>query len=184
MRPAQRFAVIYILGIAAAFVVNYPGRATPDVIDMLSQARDVGKINDWHSPAITFFYGFLGPILGYPAGGLLLQSIVLLAWPSRVLADICHSGPLHMRAAVAPGLWSLVCIAFVALAGEINKDVALASLLSLILFILHGKEQDRDILGCFSSGRWVALAACAAGLVMGRSVNVLSLATTAGALVI
>lgn len=56
------------------FAVNYPGRLTSDslysIITMASH-RDIGN---WHSATLGWLWSLPGPLLGQPAGALLMQS--------------------------------------------------------------------------------------------------------------
>jgi hypothetical protein len=81
------YCILYLLLVTTAVNCNWSGRKNADTIDKLHQAMHPEALNNWHAPFITLCYGFLGPIFGYPGGALVLQSAVLLLWPSVVLFE-------------------------------------------------------------------------------------------------
>src|SRR4051794_40236803 len=74
--PIAFFWPIGIAFTAAAFALSYPGRLNPDslyaVITM--SARD--QFGNWHSPTLSWLWSIPGPLLGQPAGALLVQSVL------------------------------------------------------------------------------------------------------------
>ena len=60
---------IYVALVAITWLVNYPGRLNPDLLGMLIQAQNIGELNDWHAPSVTWLLGSLfTPLLSQPAG--------------------------------------------------------------------------------------------------------------------
>ena len=139
----RKFAIIYAGFVVLSLVANYPGRPNADTVVMLWQAHNVGELNSWNSPFCTFFYGLLGPIFGYPLGALIAQSLVLLAWPAKVLgALISIPGARSVTRVTCIVLWTLVCCCFIALAGELVKDMIFCSFLSLVFLVSGSAESD------------------------------------------
>ncbi len=153
------YAALVFISIAA----NYPGRANSDTVDMLSQATDLTRLNDWHSPFITFAYGFLGPLFGYPAGALIVQSLLLMTWPALLGARI---GGLRLHPAItvaAYALWGGLCALVIALSGQIIKDMLLVAFMSFFLFLEMQTRRNAEIL--------LGEIICAAGIILIRPVN-------------
>jgi hypothetical protein len=132
----MRLIFMYALLVSFTIVVNWPGRANPDTIDMLYQARSIESLNSWHSPFITFMYGLLGPIFGYPGGGLVVQSILMMTWPILLLDKIQCLPISGLRKFGLITLWLILVSLLVVLSGQIVKDSLIAALLSAIFFIV------------------------------------------------
>jgi hypothetical protein len=121
--------------------VNYPGRLNPDSYDMLTQAQHVDTLNDWHSPAVIWLWSLFTPVLGQPAGALLVQSLLLFVYP--VVAWIkpistADRGPLDQALSVGYGV---LLLALIPLAGAISKDQILIGLILCLLAIIHNESK-------------------------------------------
>lgn len=125
---------VYAAFVAISYLVNYPGRAYPDSIGMLWAAADIQRLDSWHAPVVTFMYGLLDPILGSPAGALLVQSLLIMSWPSLVAVQIATADVKRAAKFALLAGWTVVCIVLIALSGQIVKDVATMGLLSTLLF--------------------------------------------------
>jgi hypothetical protein len=132
----SEFLVPYIVLVIIAFAANWPGRANPDTIDMLWQARELSGLNDWHAPFITLIYGLLSPLLGSPGGALMLQVTTLMLWPSFIFAQIARARIGTISRGIAFCLWCVICAVLVALSGQIVKDMLLVCFASVLLLLL------------------------------------------------
>ncbi|MGD0418451.1 MAG: hypothetical protein ABSA68_02540 [Xanthobacteraceae bacterium] len=137
---------IYAGLVALAFSINYPGRLTPDSLDMLTQAVHPEALNDWHEPATTEFWLIFAPILGQPASALLSQALLIFFYPAilieRTIAQRLITVPLLL------GLTAFVA-ALVAVTGIISKDIVLVGLVFCLLAVLD--FHSASALGVFRS---------------------------------
>jgi hypothetical protein len=180
--PNRTFLLLYVSLVTLSIVVNYPGRPNTDTLVMLWEAHNVRDLGSWNSPFCTFFYGLFGPIFGYPFGALIAQSLVLLAWPAQVLgALISISSTKPLTRGICIGLWALVSCCFVALAGELIKDMIFCAFLSLAFFVCGSVECDES-LWRLSAGRAAALVAAAVGMALVRPTNLILIAVAGFAL--
>lgn len=180
----RKFAIIYAGFVVLSLAANYPGRPNADTVVMLWQAHNVSELNSWNSPFCTFFYGLLGPIFGYPLGALIAQSLVLLAWPAQVLSALISTpGARSVTRVTCIVLWTLVCCCFIALAGELVKDMIFCSFLSLV-FLVSGSAENDELLWRISKDRAVALAASIVAIAVIRPSNVVLVAVVGLALVV
>jgi hypothetical protein len=142
IRSKAAFWTCYLIAVFVALLINWPGRAFSDTIDMMYQARNLDSLTNWHSPFATFAFSLFGPVAGYPGGGLVMQTMLLLLWPARVLAGLVtgSSTPLRNAALIA---WILVVIGFTVLAGQVVKDVLLLGFCSALLFAYEDKWHSR-----------------------------------------
>jgi hypothetical protein len=119
--------------LAAAFLLNYPGRLTPDALVQLIGAANPRLLDDWHSPLVGWLWNLPAPLLGQPAAALFVQSLPL--------AFFAAVGP-------APFRWSaretmlfaaelLFKLSLVAWAGLIIKDVLLLGIVLALLACLR-----------------------------------------------
>jgi hypothetical protein len=174
----RRTLFIYASFVMLSLAVNYPGRTNADTLVMLWQAHNVGQLDSWNSPFCTFFYALLGPLFGYPFGGLILQSLVLLAWPAQVMSSLLSRTSVRPSARVlCIALWTLVSCCFIALAGELIKDMIFCSFLSLAFFVCGSVESDESLLR-IEGGRAVALVAAVVAIAVIRPSNVVLVAIT------
>lgn len=179
----RKFVIIYASFVALSLATNYPGRPNADTLVMLWQAHNVGQLNSWNSPFCTFFYGLLGPFFGYPFGALVAQSLVLLAWPAHVLSILISAVSARLLTRVIfIALWTLVSCCFIALAGELTKDMIFCSFLSFIFFVCGSAESD-DSFWRISTERAVALVAAVVAIAIIRPSNVVLVAVVGFALV-
>lgn len=131
----KTFFIAYAILVALAISVNFPGRANSDTIDMLYQARNLDALNDWHAPFITFVYGLLSPIFGSPAGALILQAAIIMVWPAYIFSRIVHSRSGFGSKLLGISVWCIVCSAFIALAGQIWKDMLVVGFAGILLVL-------------------------------------------------
>lgn len=173
--PRQRgLLASYIVLAATAFIVNYPGRATPDALDMLWQARNVTALTDWHSPFVTFVYGFFAPVTGSPSGALLVQCALLMSWPAIILWNILSDRRTYPVTACLFILWSFVLFTFIAMSGEIVKDILELSFLSAIFFLFEARRKRISLARTDSQfAAWLTV--CAVGATLVRPTNLIVL---------
>jgi hypothetical protein len=137
----------YLILTVLAVLVNWPGRVSPDTVDMLWQAQHPESITDWHSPFITFSYSILWPLFGYPGGALVIQSMLLMLWPASVTHGLLVSQTHYFTKLLFFIVWLVVCVIMIALAGQIVKDVFIAGIISSIFYLggWLGATYDEDI---------------------------------------
>ncbi|HEY1560542.1 MAG TPA: hypothetical protein VGF71_06605, partial [Caulobacteraceae bacterium] len=135
--------------VTVAFFINYPGRISPDSLYMLTQAAHPAVLNNWHEPITTSFWIVFDPILLPPAGALLVQSLILLVYPSIMLGrstiSLFSAGlrSPHFEPALFHIVYNSILIAaLVCLAGTILKDVVLAGLIMCILAVVDARELE------------------------------------------
>lgn len=143
----DRHAFIKIYGclMLLAILVNWPGRVFPDTVDMLWQAQNPEYVTDWHSPFITFLYGLLWPLFGYPGGALVFQSLLLMLWPASVLHALLVSHANYYLKIPLLFLWVLVCSIIIALAGQIVKDVCVLGFYSVMFYLISRRNVFGDV---------------------------------------
>jgi len=136
MRREQAFFPIYIGLVLIAVIVNFPGRLNPDTVSMMWQAANPTQLNTWHAPFATFVLSFLNPAFGAPGGGLIIQSILMMLWPAIIASEVVRSrGNLSIRLIYLLG-WGAVCAVFIALSGQVNKDILLLAFISSGFFLV------------------------------------------------
>jgi hypothetical protein len=167
------FYLVYALMVAMAIVVNLPGRANSDSIDMLWMAHDLGALNDWHSQFVSFVYGLLGPVFGYPSGALVVQSALLMSWPALVLVRLARANIATPQKTGLLIAWSLFCCALIALSGQIVKDVLGLGFMSVIFCVYVGRSRSPEL--HLTPREWGAIAAASLCLALVRSTNLLPL---------
>ena len=139
MRPVFSYLAL----VATACLVNWPGRLVSDSRDMLLQARGVSEFNNWHSPALTWLWGAFTPILGQPAGALLLQALLIFAYPAFVLLAPHGKELAGVHSAVYWGVRGLIVMALIAACGWIIKDETLLGLILCLLLALFWLASSR-----------------------------------------
>jgi len=127
---------LYVVLVLVAWLVNWPGRLYPDSEDMLLQARDISSLNDWHPPVVTWLWSLPTPMLGQPAGALLVQVLLLFAYPAMVLLTPAQKH-WDARNLVHTVGWSLLLLALIAAAGNILKDLTLLGFILCFLATIH-----------------------------------------------
>ena len=137
---------IYLVLTVLAILVNWPGRVNPDTVDMLWQAQNPALMTDWHSPFITFSYGILWPVFGYPGGALVIQSALLMLWPALVLHRLLVSQSCLLVNLLFLVVWLAISMVFIALAGQVVKDVFVVGIFSAIFCFIgfRGSIYDAD----------------------------------------
>jgi hypothetical protein len=125
---------IYASLVVLAFSVNYPGRLTPDSLDMLTQAAHPETLNDWHEPATIGFWLLFAPVLGQPASALLCQALLIFVYPAVLIEQA-------IAKRISKVLFLLGLAAFVAaligVTGIIGKDIVLLGLVMCLLAVLE-----------------------------------------------
>jgi hypothetical protein len=129
MRTATVLA-IYVGLVGLAFSVNYPGRLTPDSLDMLTQAAHPEILNDWHEPATIGFWLLFAPILGQPASALLIQALSIFIYPAILIERT-----IAQRLVAVPFLAAFIA-ALVGVTGLISKDIVSIGLILCLLAAL------------------------------------------------
>jgi hypothetical protein len=128
---------IYVGLVALTFSVNYPGRLTPDSLDMLTQAAHPEVLNDWHEPATIGFWLLFAPILGQPASALLIQALLIFIYPA-----ILVERTIAQRVVAVPFLVAFIA-ALVGVTGLISKDIVLIGLIMCLLATLDFRPARR-----------------------------------------
>lgn len=134
---------IYFALVVLAVVINWPGRANPDTVDMLYQATHLEALNQWHSPVITFLYGLAGPVFGYPGGGLIIQSALMMIWPAYLLTRMLRFRGSYVLQGTGLVLAGLLTFVFLALSGQVIKDVLMVALMSPAFAIISHLRDRR-----------------------------------------
>jgi hypothetical protein len=129
----SHFAAWYCTLIILSVLLNYPGRASPDSLDMIQQSRNLASLNDWHSPFVTWFWSLLDVPLGQPAGALLIQCLLLFSWPALLLARWSQKRFAFYRGLVVLGL----TVVLVPVAGAVTKDTVLIAFTSGMFCVLE-----------------------------------------------
>jgi hypothetical protein len=108
---------------------------------MLFQAQYVEAVNDWHAPAVTWLWSLFTPVLGQPAGALLVQSLLILVYPVLLLTKLYPTGSLGItRTALLVGYGAFLLV-LIPLAGNISKDQVLIGLILCLLSLIHLKTE-------------------------------------------
>jgi hypothetical protein len=136
---------LYAALVAAAWLINYPGRLNWDSYDMLTQAEAVEVLSDWHSPAVTWLWSLFAPVLGQPAGALLVQSLLIFVYPVVLWMKRDRTpvgfGIAHLVFFVG---YTILVLSLLPLTGQIIKDVILVGLILCLLSIVHLNSEVRD----------------------------------------
>lgn len=143
-RPLIFLAFLYL-----SFAVNYPGHLNPDSLEQLVWAAHPSRMTDWHSPVVTWLWSISGPLLGQPAGALIIQCLCF----SLFVAVLPVFPEYNVRAAallLAEGFFRL---SLVAIAGIVVKDVLLLALILSIIAALQLARSSED------PTRWLSISA-------------------------
>src|SRR5215469_4207299 len=81
---------VYLALVLLAWLVNYPGRIGSDTLSQLTEAQNLQKLNDWHSPVVTWLFSLFTPALGQTAGALLVQALLVFFYPAIILRPQDH----------------------------------------------------------------------------------------------
>ena len=125
---------IYAGLVGLAFSVNYPGRLTPDSLDMLMRAAHPETLNNWHEPATIGFWLLFAPVLGQPASALLSQALLIFAYPAVLIERAIAKRTINVPFQV--GLAAFVA-ALVGVTGIVVKDMVLVGLFMCLLAVLE-----------------------------------------------
>lgn len=136
----QTTLILYLALVAVAWLVNWPGRLNPDSYDMLTQARDISTLTDWHAPIITWLWSLFTPALGQPAGALLMQALLIFAYPVMVLTSSSSKESLGFVGIVHWVGWVVCLLALIAATGHVLKDHMLVGFILCFLTTLHLME--------------------------------------------
>lgn len=124
--PPARFSwLVFALFLILCVAVNYPGRVNEDSLQQLAGAADRASRTDLHSPLVAWIWGLPAPLLGQPAGALLVQSLLLAFYAAMVPAAL----PRDLRGVAALAMETVFKLALVVSAGFIIKDMLLVGLL-------------------------------------------------------
>ena len=157
--PAVDFHWPIALVMAAACVVaSYPGRLNQDSLDAVITTTAVGARGNWHSPTLAWLWGLPGPILGQPAGALLMQAILF-----GLYAGFLPRLPATARGRLTLGGELLLRVALVGAFGFIGKDIVLVG--AMLLWIQIARH------GVHAGLRWRHHGALAAITVLALSIK-------------
>ena len=110
-----------------------PGQS--DTLDQLTQAGNLATLNDCQAPVLTWLYSLFTPVLGQPAGALLIQAMLMFFFPAIVLAD-ANDRRIGIADMALTAAWGVFTVALVTITGQILKDVievgAILCLLALV----------------------------------------------------
>jgi hypothetical protein len=134
---------VYLALVSLAWLINYPGRLNPDTLDQLTQARNLDKLGDCQAPVLTWLYSLFAPVLGQPAGALLIQAMLMFVFPALVL-----SRTTDRRASIAnmalTAAWGVLTAALVTITGQILKDVIEVGAILSLLAIIQLRSSPRN----------------------------------------
>jgi hypothetical protein len=136
VQAVLRWASVWLVLVAVAFLINYPGRLTSDSYDMLIQARYPTYLNDWHAPTVTWLWSLFQAFMPQPQAALLAQSLLIFATPARWLLD--HSKPR--------GILLLITTALCGMSGLLVKDMVLIGALLCCLGVIEYASGYRRII--------------------------------------
>jgi hypothetical protein len=156
---------IYVALVATTWLVNYPGRINPDSLAMLWQAQHIGELNDWHAPSVTWLWSLFTPLLGQPAGALLVQSLLMFVYPAIAQR---HARRMSFVSAAISVAWVIFFVALIAVTGQVVKDVVLVGLILCLLAVLD--------LRLASTPMWLSLGGLLALIMLVRPTNFVMLA--------
>ena len=100
---------------------------------MLIQAQNIGELNDWHAPSVTWLWSLFTPLLGQPAGALLVQSLLMFVYPAIAQR---HARRISFVGAAMSVAWVAFLVALIAVTGQVVKDVVLVGLILCLLAVL------------------------------------------------
>jgi hypothetical protein len=123
--PVRFSWAIFAMFLLLCLAVNYPGRLNEDSLQQLLGAADPGLRTDLHSPVVTWIWSLPAPLLGQPAGALLIQSLLLAFYAAMVPATL----PRDPGGTAALAVEAVFKLALVVSAGFIIKDMLLVGLL-------------------------------------------------------
>jgi hypothetical protein len=141
---------VYAPLVLLAWLVNYPGRINPDTLSQLTEAQNIGKLGDWHSPVVTWLFSLFTPVLGQPAGALLVQALLMFFYPAITLRT--QERRIGMVDVALVAAWAVLGAALIAITGQILKDVIMVGAILCLLALL-------DLRSANTAARlWFALA--------------------------
>jgi hypothetical protein len=145
--PSQRFNwIVYLALVLVAWLVNYPGRLNPDTLDAITQSQNLGTLNDWQAPVVTWLFAFFTPVLGQPAGALLVQALLLFFYPA-ITPGKPHDRRIGIAdAALAVGSGAFIVL-LIAMAGVIIRDVVLIGTILCLLGVLDLSSNSSGLRG-------------------------------------
>ena len=139
---------------------------------MLTQAQNIGELNDWHAPSVTWLWSLFTPLLGQPAGALLVQSLLMFVYPAIAQR---HAGRISsVGAAIGAAMsvaWVAFLIALIAVTGQVLKDVVLVGLILCLLAVLDLRSASTP-----RSAMWLSLGVLLALIMLVRPTNFIMLA--------
>jgi hypothetical protein len=113
---------------------------------MLTQAEAVEVLSDWHSPAVTWLWSLFTPVLGQPAGALLVQSLLIFVYPVVLLMKRDRPSDRFGIARTAFFIaYSILVLSLLPLSGQIGKDEILVGLILCLLSTVHLNLEFRDV---------------------------------------
>jgi hypothetical protein len=122
---------VYVLLVAVAWVVNFPGRLNPDSVDMLTQVH-IKEFDDWHAPVVTLIWAVFEPVMRQPSAALLMQSLLMFIYPAVVVTGRYPRRGRLFNVTLFAG-WVIFLAALIAVTGQIVKDLVLVALVLCLL---------------------------------------------------
>jgi hypothetical protein len=122
---------VYVLLVAFAWVVNFPGRLNPDSVDMLTQVH-INDYDDWHAPVVTLIWSVFEPVMRQPSAALLMQSLLMFIYPAIVVTGDYSRRSKLFNVALFAG-WAIFLAALISVTGQIVKDLVLVALVLCVL---------------------------------------------------
>ena len=135
---------LYLALVLLAWLVNYPGRIESDTLSQLTEAQNLEKLNDWHSPVVTWLYSLFTPALGQPASALLVQALLVFFYPAITLRPQDHRG-LGVTNVALDVAWAVLVAALIGMTGEILKDVVMVGAILCLLALLDLRPADKVV---------------------------------------
>ncbi|MGY4397491.1 hypothetical protein ACVWZA_002685 [Sphingomonas sp. UYAg733] len=123
-----------VLFATICFAIGYPGRLNQDSLYSVITMTSPGELGNWHSATLGWLWSLPGPLLGQPAGGLLIQSILF-----GLFAGFLPRTLPTMRGRLTLALELLFRLTLAGSFGYLGKDiVTVATLLIAVQLIRYG----------------------------------------------
>jgi hypothetical protein len=135
---------LYLALVLLAWLVNYPGRIQSDTLSQLTEAQNLEKLSDWHSPVVTWLFSLFTPALGQPASALLVQALLVFFYPAITLRPQDHRG-LGVTDVALGVAWAVLVAALIGITGEILKDVVMVGAILCLLALLDLRPADKVV---------------------------------------
>jgi hypothetical protein len=117
---------------ALCFAVNYPGRLNSDSLYAIITTTSPGALGNWHSPMLGWLWGVPGPVLGQPAGALLIQSLLF-----GLYAGFLPRVPATARGRLTVSLELVLRAVLVGGFGYVGKDIVILGAMLLAIHLIR-----------------------------------------------